>query len=147
MTVLRRLALPALIVFLIVPASCSRSGSGGRSASNAFHDLSLKHALEKARSEDKLVVADLGYEGCIWCKRLERDTWSDPGVQDWLNKNTVAVKIDVKRVKDVPQKYKPQGYPAILFLRPDGSEIDRIGGYVPAREFLKRAKDFQRKAS
>jgi len=40
------------------------------------------------------------------------------------------------------KKYHILGYPSILFLRPDGTEIDRIYGYLPPDEFLSETKRF-----
>ena len=130
-----------------VLAACSgvkspqRRAASPEGANDAFHDLSLDQALNKARDDGKVVMIDFSGDNCIWCRKLDQDTWTDSRVQDWLRDNTIAIKIDVGKHGDLKAKYKVKGIPAIVFLRPDGSEVGRIPGYLGPNEFLQVARD------
>jgi len=111
--------------------------------------LGYEEALKKARAENKLVMVDFYTTWCTWCKKLDKDTYSDPGVIKALNADFIVVKIDAESSKKVmrngksvtpaelAQEYGAIGYPAIRFLDKDGKQVDRIDGYAPPEDFLK----------
>jgi len=51
---------------------------------------------------------------------------------------------DSTGVKDIIQHYKISGFPSVVFVDKDGTEIDRIIGYLPPEEFLKELQRIQR---
>ncbi len=108
---------------------------------NGFYpNLDIQSALAKAKKDKKVVLVDFTAKWCGFCRLLDQRTFSQKKVQDWMVKNTIAIKVDVDKVKGVFRKYKIQGVPCLIFLNPDGSEKSRIEGYLPADRFLKMAK-------
>ncbi|MFC1785379.1 thioredoxin fold domain-containing protein, partial [Candidatus Neomarinimicrobiota bacterium] len=63
-----------------------------------------------------------------------------------MNTNFKAAKMhaDSTGVKDIIQHYKISGFPTVAFVDKDGTEIDRILGYLPPEEFLKELQRIQR---
>src|SRR5438128_12157138 len=102
---------------------------------------SLAEALQQAKADGKLVMIDFYTEWCGYCKKLDETTWKDAKVQAWLGEHAVVVKIDAEREEKLAAKYEVESYPTILFLRPDGSEVHRLDGYVTATEFLAEVAD------
>ncbi len=101
-----------------------------------------KSASNAARKANKPIMIDFYTDWCGWCKKLDKDTYSDDRVADLLKKNFVALKLNAeKNGRQLAQRYKVQGYPTILFVNAEGQVIDRIGGYKPPRPF---ADDLQR---
>jgi len=87
---------------------------------------------------DKLVLVDFETEWCVWCDRLDTDTYTDQRVIEFAKKNLISKKIDAEKNNGPQQKkkYRVMGYPTILLLDSEGNEIDRIVGYRPPEEFL-----------
>ena len=87
---------------------------------------------------DKLVLVDFETEWCVWCDRLDTDTYTDQRVIEFAKKNLISKKIDAEKNNGPQQKkkYRVMGYPTILLLDSEGNEIDRIVGYRPSDEFL-----------
>ena len=87
---------------------------------------------------DKLVLVDFETEWCVWCDRLDTDTYTDQRVIEFAKKNLISKKIDAEKNNGPQQKkkYRIMGYPTILLLDSEGNEIDRIVGYRPSDEFL-----------
>ncbi len=108
-------------------------------AEEPFENLTIEQALEKAGKEKKVVMIDFYTTWCGPCKMLDRNTWPNPEVLQLLKSSAVSVKVDCDRARDVCQKYRVSSYPQIVFLRPDGTEIERRGGYMDPKEFIRVA--------
>jgi thioredoxin-related protein len=99
----------------------------------------LRSALTTAQTSRRWVLVDLFTEHCGWCKRLDRDTFSNAEVAQRLGNSFVWVKCDTDNPSTgtwVKDKYEPQGYPCILILDPYGKEKGRILGYKPPGQFI-----------
>ncbi|OWY69622.1 hypothetical protein B7486_19910 [cyanobacterium TDX16] len=109
-------------------------------AAEPFSDLSFDAACKKAKEDEKVVFVDFYTTWCAPCKMLDKTTWKDKDVQAWLNKKAIALKIDAEKEVELAKRYKVTSYPTLVFLKPNGDEIDRLVGYMPAEGFLEEAK-------
>jgi thiol-disulfide isomerase/thioredoxin len=100
-------------------------------------------AVDQAKKDNKLVMVDFYTDWCGWCKKLDKDTYTDPTVIK-LSRQLVAVKLDAEdksEGQEQAQKYKVHGYPTILFIDPAeantkaGGVVGKIGGYEPPEKF------------
>lgn len=91
----------------------------------------LPKGLEKAKAEEKPLMLDFYTDWCGWCKKLDKDTYSSPKVQG-LAQRFICVKINGDKFPNLVSKYLIEGYPTIVFLGPDGTEVSRIVGYTDA---------------
>ena len=48
-------------------------------------------AFEKARREDKMLFVSIGYATCHWCHVMERESFEDPDLAEYLNNHFVPV--------------------------------------------------------
>jgi len=117
-------------------------------AAPAVHWRDLDAALAEAKSSNKIIVADVYTDWCGWCKRMDRDTYSKPDVQAYLDKSFVPVKLNAEadtRVHYAKGEYSYRelaagfginSYPTTLFLAPDGKHLASAPGYMKAADFL-----------
>lgn len=118
-------------------AGCGTGGKAGvAEASSPFRALAYPAALEAARAEQKLVLVDFFTTWCPPCKKLDRETWPDPRVAKWLGERTVALKVDAEKDAELARRYRVEVYPTIVIAKADGSEIDRILGFLPPEQFV-----------
>ena len=106
-------------------------------------------ALEKAKKEKKLVLVDIYTDWCGWCKKLDRDTYSDKDVQAKLAKDFIAVKVNPEKSsegKKLQQQFGVRGFPYIAFVDADGKKISQISGYLPAAAFLQQLEQVTKPA-
>lgn len=92
-------------------------------------------ASAAAKKANKPIMIDFYTDWCGWCKKLDKDTYTDARVIELL-KDFVPLKLNAeKNGRQLAQRYRVQGYPTILFVTADGQVLDRIGGYLPPKPF------------
>lgn len=125
----------SLLVFSPPPAA-----DGGRAALKWYS--SRQETLEVAARQNSIAMLDLYADWCVACKELEEITFADPDVRSHLERMTIG-RIDFttpsQESDTITAEYGIPGLPCILFLRPDGSEIEeaRITGFMSPDEFEK----------
>jgi len=97
---------------------------------------SFEELLAAAKKENKPVFIDFWADWCVWCKRLEKDTFTDDGVVDEM-KDFLVAHVDVESAtgKPVAQRYAVGPLPTLMFLNPDGTVRDVLLGYLKPKEF------------
>lgn len=106
------------------------------------------NGLKDAKGSDRPVLVDVYTDWCGWCKRMDRDVYAQPEVQEYLSKRFVTVKINAEAdvagtyegkaytSRSLAQRFRVNGFPTTIFLRSDGQHIANVPGYVPADRFL-----------
>lgn len=97
---------------------------------------SLDEGLKLAKQGNKPVMVDFYTDWCGWCKKLDKDTYSNSAVQGLADK-FVCVKVDGDKDRANTKKFGINGYPTIVFLDSIGKEIDRNVGYANSEELSK----------
>ena len=105
--------------------------------------------LDRASVEGMPVMIDFTADWCAPCKELDRHTFTESGVIE-LSRQFMALKVDLTETspegESVRRNYGIPGPPTVLFLRPDGSEMEalRVTGFEPADTFLLKMKEAYR---
>jgi hypothetical protein len=95
-------------------------------------------AFEKARTEGKPVLLDIGAVWCHWCHVIDRESYENPEIAAMINSLYIPVKVDRDERPDVDARYQSAvsaisgqgGWPLTAFLTPDGKPF--FGGtYFP----------------
>ena len=99
-------------------------------------------ALEKAKAEKKMVLMDFtGSDWCGWCKKLDKEVFSQEEFKAYAEKNLILLKLDFPKKKELPEKEKNQnaelkakyqikGYPSLIVLDSKGNKILEQRGYL-----------------
>jgi uncharacterized protein YyaL (SSP411 family) len=86
-----------------------------------------EEAFAKARREDKPIFLSIGYSTCHWCHVMERESFEDRDLADFLNRYFISIKVDREERPDVDRIYMTfvqattgqGGWPLNVFLTPD----------------------------
>ncbi len=100
-----------------------------------------KEALEKAKKENKPIFLSIGYSTCHWCHVMEKESFEDEEIADFLNRNFVSIKVDREERPDIDAAYMQfainttgsGGWPLNVFLFPDLKPFF-AGTYFPKEE-------------
>jgi hypothetical protein len=101
-------------------------------------------ALEKAKTENKLIIISIGYAACHWCHVMEHESFEDASVAQVMNDFYVSIKVDREERPDVDQIYMDAayiitgrgGWPLNVIALPDGRPVF-AGTYFRKNEWTK----------
>ncbi len=95
-----------------------------------------------AQKSNKIIFLDAYTDWCMWCNVLDKKTFSDEKVIDFINANFIPAKYNMEEGfgKILAMKYRVRGFPAQLFFTPEGKLIFFISGYSPPVEFIDKIK-------
>jgi len=133
-----------VLAIVVVPVACRGDEKDKKDTKEpakltAFQKLNYDKAIEKAKSDKKIVMIDFYADWCSPCKQLDKDTFSEQKVQKFLTDKTVAIKINTDDNAKLVKEYKITGIPCIVFLNGEGKEVGRLVGFRPAEKFLEEA--------
>src|SRR5258708_5982183 len=133
----------AQIKFALVLA-CTAFADGTASANEAIQwQTSFKAAMNKARSGNKLVMVDFYTDWCGYCKKLDRETYTNTRVIQ-LAAQVVPLKINAEKDEgpEAARKYSVHVFPTILFINSKGGVEGKLVGYVPPQVFSLQMSSF-----
>ncbi|TYC10687.1 thioredoxin domain-containing protein [Bizionia gelidisalsuginis] len=87
--------------------------------------------LERAKSENKLIIISVGYAACHWCHVMEHESFEDEDVAEIMNANFISIKVDREERPDIDQVYMNAvqlmtgqgGWPLNVIALPDGRPV------------------------
>jgi len=102
-----------------------------------------EESLEKARSENKLIIVSIGYSSCHWCHVMEHESFEDSAVARLMNEHFVCIKVDREERPDIDHIYmtavhllnQQGGWPLNCIALPDGRPIWG-GTYFPKASWM-----------
>lgn len=128
--------------------------------------LKWEEAVKLAETEKnpKKIFIDVYTDWCGWCKKMDKDTFQDPKVAEYMSKTYYMVKLDGEgkepiEFKGRTFKFVPSGrsgyhefaaalmqgkmsYPTTIFLDEKLNMLSPVPGYQKPGPFLKIAKYF-----
>ncbi len=132
-------ALAAVLLLAAAGPLAAAEKTESHTAGIAWH--SYAEGLKLAAETGKPLLVAFHADWCKFCRKMERETFTDSDVIRRINREFVPVSVDVDREKDVAARYNVQSLPTIWFLQKDGKPIDYLPGYVEA-PFLRQVLDY-----
>ena len=106
---------PFLILFFFVqPALTNASGSNylnpPKVKKASINWISFEQAVAKTKKEPRKIFIDVYTDWCGWCRQMEKKTFTDPAVVDYVNKNYYAVRFDAESKEPITVEGKTYKY-------------------------------------
>lgn len=96
-------------------------------------------AVKKSGTGGKLIYLYFNTDWCGYCRKMEKETFSDPRVAQYLNQEFIPVSINPEKDKKggkVASAFRVRGFPASGFS-PDGEKAIAVQpGFIPPDMFL-----------
>ncbi len=120
------------------------------SQAGAVKWYSIEEAAALAKSNPRPIFVDAYTDWCGWCKKLDKDTFSNPVIAEILNTKYYAVKFNAEGKDPVTFQGRKfindgslgkthqlayallqgnMGYPTVVFLTADSELITPVSGY------------------
>ncbi len=104
-------------------------------------------AFARAKQENKPVLLSIGYSTCHWCHVMEKESFEDLSIAEYLNRHYIVVKVDREQRPDLDGIYMTAvqmltgrgGWPMTVWLTSDRQPF--YGGtYFPPRDGMRGQK-------
>jgi len=130
----RSVVIPLLALVLMVGLIARATAADTRATGLKWADY--KSGLAQAGQQKKLVLVDFYTPWCRECKKLDKETFSDPQVVKRLSEGFVAVKVDAEKQEDIAARFKVNAYPTLVILDGTGARLCQRIGFMPKDEFM-----------
>ncbi len=101
-------------------------------------------AQAQASEEDKLMFVDFDADYCATCRRMDKTTYMDATLADFIRQKVVALRVNVQDFDGVEwsQKYNVEVLPTMLVLNSKGEVVERLIGYQSAAVLLQKLQSY-----
>jgi len=139
-----------LIVIGLAGGVLDTSDSGPHeSDGSTIRWLSLDEGIALAKQANKQILVDVYTDWCSWCKKMDKEVYTDRDVQEVLQAHFVPVKLDAESARQLTlsnrtisesrlaQEMGVTGYPTTVFFDADFQPITKVAGYIESRQFAR----------
>ncbi|WP_419661606.1 putative thioredoxin [Desulfosarcina variabilis str. Montpellier] len=119
-----------VIPFLYNPApQAAQNGDG-------IQWMAYEEGRKRGETEKKKVFLVFNADWCRYCLKMEKETFQNPSVIAYVNRNFVPISVNSDRQQAIATKYKVTGLPSTWFIAENGAMIGNRPGYIPPKEML-----------
>lgn len=128
-------------------------------AQNQIHWMKFEEAIAANATNPKMILVDVYTDWCGWCKKMDKETFTDPQVIAHFQKNFYAVKLNAEDTKrsfsfmgktfteaEMAAAMRVNSYPNFVVIEPGLQNIAQLPGYREPAAFLAGLADLIDKA-
>lgn len=132
-----KLKLSALFFIFLTNVSTNK-------AQTTFLNIDFDSAVKVSQQTGQLILVDFTADWCKPCQQMEKSTWLDKNLGQYLNKNYINIKADEQYfwVMDLQEIYTVQNLPTILIIDSSKEVQLRLIGFQSANDLEANLKEF-----
>lgn len=139
---------------LIISATCKNQTKDSIKEDQKIQWVSLEEAQRLTKEEPREIFIDVYTDWCGWCKVMDKKTFTDSKVIDYVNKHYYAVKLNAESSKEITfngqllteaelaHAFGVSSFPTIVLINEDFNLVAPAPGYRKAKEFKKMLTEF-----
>ena len=111
--------------------------------------MKFEEAIAANAKNPKMILVDVYTDWCGWCKKMDKDTFTDPRVIAHFQKNFYAVKLNAEDTNrkfpfmgktfseaEMAASMRVNSYPNLVVIEPGLQNIAQLPGYREPEAFL-----------
>jgi thioredoxin-related protein len=110
-------------------------------SASSINWLGYDEGMSLGKSDNKKIFLYFHADWCKPCIEMEKETFQNPSIIEFLKANFISIKVDFDREKKVVSEYGVRGLPTIWFITETGEKIGPILGYISPERFLVMLKN------
>ena len=132
---------------------------GTAQAQEQIQWMKFEEAIAANAKNPKMILVDVYTDWCGWCKKMDKDTFTDPRVVAHFQKNFYAVKLNAEDTNrkfpfmgktfteaEMAASMRVNSYPNFVIIEPGLQNIAQFPGYREPAAFLAGITDLIEKA-
>ncbi len=121
--------------------------------------MKFEDAVTANQSNPKMLLVDVYTDWCGWCKKMDKETFTDPEVIAHINENFYAVKLNAEDSKrtfefggkeyseaEMAAAMRVRSYPNFVVIDPTLKNIAQLPGYRTPDQFMDGLSELIEKA-
>jgi thioredoxin-related protein len=133
--------------------------NGTAQAQEQIQWMKFEEAVAANANNPKMILVDVYTDWCGWCKKMDKDTFTDPRVVAHLKKNFYAVKLNAEDTKrrfpfmgktfseaEMAVAMRVNSYPNFVVIEPGLQNLAQLPGYREPADFLAGLNELIEKA-
>jgi thioredoxin-related protein len=134
-------SLPIFLLFFFISLATQ--------AQDQIQWMKFEEAIAANAKSPKMILVDVYTDWCGWCKKMDKDTFTDPQVIAHFQKNFYAVKLNAEDTKrsfefmgktfteaQMAASMRVNSYPNFVVIEPSLQNIAQLPGYRAPAAFL-----------
>ena len=128
-------------------------------AQSQINWMKFEEAIEANSKDPRMLIVDVYTDWCGWCKKMDKETFTDPKVIEHINTNYYAVKLNAENTErsfvfmgktyneaQMAAAMRVRSYPNFVVIEPKLQNIAQLPGYRTPEQFLAGLEDLIEKA-
>lgn len=109
------------------------------SQTTTFIEQDWEKAMQLSKEQHKILLVDYYTDWCGWCKEMDRTTFKDSAVSNFIASYFIPLKINAEKGigLELAVKYRVSVFPSGVFYSSDGKVILKHLGYQNANDYIK----------
>ena len=136
----------ALVIFALATSTQS-FGFSDKKKKAKIRWATFDEGLRLAKKENKILVVDFYTDWCHWCKVMEQETYGNKDVIAYARDNAVMARMNAETSekfefrdasysgRELTMMFGVTGFPATVFISPEGELITTVPGFIQAGKF------------
>ena len=121
--------------------------------------MKFEEAVAANAKNPKMILVDVYTDWCGWCKKMDKETFTDPKVVDYIKSKFYAIKNNVEDTQktfdfmgktyneaQMAAAMRVRSYPNFVIIEPKLQNIAQLPGYRQPAEFLSGLNELIEKA-
>lgn len=114
-----------LVVFILNAAPVESISS-----QNLVEWKSYAMGMDSAKDNHKLVFLHFYAKWCGYCTKMEKESFQDDSIAEYLNDNFISIRVDVDEEQNIAEIYNVFALPTTYFFTSSGEKLGPVPGYI-----------------